>query len=54
MPDLSIIITSGEPAGVGPDIIAAIDPARFDARLVVIGRRLSSTAASRFRTGNSR
>ena len=37
MPDLSIIITSGEPAGVGPDIIAAIDPARFDARLVVIG-----------------
>ncbi|MFZ9039788.1 MAG: 4-hydroxythreonine-4-phosphate dehydrogenase PdxA, partial [Gammaproteobacteria bacterium] len=37
MPDVSIIITSGEPAGVGPDIIAAIDPARFDARLVVIG-----------------
>ncbi len=37
MPDVSIIITSGEPAGVGPDIIAAIDPARFDARLVIIG-----------------
>lgn len=37
MPDVSILITSGEPAGVGPDIIAAIDPARFEARLVVIG-----------------
>ncbi len=34
-----IIITSGEPAGIGPDIIASIDPGRFDARLVVIGDR---------------
>lgn len=32
-----IIITSGEPAGIGPDIIASIDPASFDARLVIIG-----------------
>jgi len=37
MPDTRIIITSGEPAGIGPDIIAGIDPANFDARLVVIG-----------------
>ncbi|MDH3761986.1 MAG: 4-hydroxythreonine-4-phosphate dehydrogenase PdxA [Gammaproteobacteria bacterium] len=39
MPEAGIIITSGEPAGIGPDIIAAIDPPRFDARLVVIGDR---------------
>ena len=32
-----IVITAGEPAGIGPDIIAAIDPQAFDARLVVIG-----------------
>jgi 4-hydroxy-L-threonine phosphate dehydrogenase PdxA len=37
MPDTRIIITSGEPAGIGPDIIAAIDPRAFAARLVVIG-----------------
>ena len=37
MPDTRIIITSGEPAGIGPDIIAAIDPLAFAARLVVIG-----------------
>ncbi len=37
MPDL--IITSGEPAGIGPDIVASIDPTRFDARLIVIGDR---------------
>ena len=47
MPDVSIIITSGEPAGIGPDIIAAIDPSRFDARLVVIGdRQLLATRAN--------
>jgi 4-hydroxythreonine-4-phosphate dehydrogenase len=34
-----IIISSGEPAGIGPDIIASIDPGKFDARLVVIGDR---------------
>lgn len=39
MPDVGIIVTSGEPAGIGPDIIAAIEPANFDARLVVIGDR---------------
>lgn len=37
MPDLRIVITTGEPAGIGPDIIAAIDPQAFDAQLVVIG-----------------
>ncbi len=37
MPDVQIIITAGEPAGIGPDIIAAIDAQAFDARLVVIG-----------------
>jgi len=39
MPEARIIITSGEPAGIGPDIIAGIDPSRHDARLVVIGDR---------------
>ncbi len=33
----NIVITSGEPAGIGPDIIAAVETSRFDARLVVIG-----------------
>ncbi len=37
MPEARIVITSGEPAGIGPDIIARIDPGDFDARLVVIG-----------------
>jgi 4-hydroxythreonine-4-phosphate dehydrogenase len=37
MHEPEIIITSGEPAGIGPDIIAGVDPARFEARLVVIG-----------------
>jgi len=37
MPEARIVITSGEPAGIGPDIIARIDPAIFEARLVVIG-----------------
>lgn len=32
-----IAITSGEPAGIGPDIIAQIDTSNFAARLVVIG-----------------
>ena len=39
MPEPRIIITSGEPAGIGPDIIASIDPARFPAELTVIGDR---------------
>lgn len=39
MPETGIVITSGEPAGIGPDIIAAIEPARFDARLVIVGDR---------------
>jgi len=37
MPDIRIVITAGEPAGIGADIIAAIDPQHFDAQLVVIG-----------------
>jgi 4-hydroxythreonine-4-phosphate dehydrogenase len=32
-----IAITSGEPAGIGPDIIAQIKAHTFDARLVIIG-----------------
>ena len=34
-----IAITSGEPAGIGPDIIVGLNPGRFNARLVVIGDR---------------
>jgi len=37
MPDIRIAITAGEPAGIGPDIVAAIDPRAFAARLAVIG-----------------
>lgn len=36
---LTIAITSGEPAGIGPDLIAFLAPPRFSARLVVIGSR---------------
>ena len=48
MPEPRIIITAGEPAGIGADIIASIDPARFDANLTVIGDRdmLQSRAAA--------
>jgi len=38
-PRSCIAITSGEPAGIGPDIIASIDPNTFTARLIVIGDR---------------
>ena len=37
MHEARVIITSGEPAGIGPDIIAKINPGDFKARLVVIG-----------------
>ena len=37
MPEPRIVITSGEPAGIGPDIVAQLDPSTFDARLIVIG-----------------
>jgi 4-hydroxythreonine-4-phosphate dehydrogenase len=37
--DPCIAITSGEPAGIGPEIIASIDTEQFAARLVVIGDR---------------
>jgi 4-hydroxythreonine-4-phosphate dehydrogenase len=48
MPEPRIIITTGEPAGIGPDIIASIDPSRFSAGLTVIGDRnmLQSRAAA--------
>lgn len=34
-----IAITSGEPAGIGPDIIARIESSHYDARLVIVGDR---------------
>jgi len=34
-----IAITSGEPAGIGPDLIASIDTSTFAVRLIVIGDR---------------
>ena len=48
MPETRIIVTSGEPAGIGPDIIAALDPSRFEARLVIAGDRdlLAARAAA--------
>ena len=39
MPSPCLAITSGEPAGIGPDIIASIDASAFAARLVIIGDR---------------
>jgi 4-hydroxythreonine-4-phosphate dehydrogenase len=43
MPDAQgqpiVAITSGEPAGIGPDIIAHIDANQFSARLVILGDR---------------
>lgn len=33
----TIAITSGEPAGIGPELIAAINPSDFAAHLVIIG-----------------
>jgi len=55
MPDIRIAITAGEPAGIGPDIVAAIDPRAFAAQLVVIGnldllraRAAAQGAATRF------
>jgi 4-hydroxythreonine-4-phosphate dehydrogenase len=48
MPEPRLIITAGEPAGIGPDIIARIDPESFEAKLVVIGdlEMLRSRAAA--------
>jgi 4-hydroxythreonine-4-phosphate dehydrogenase len=34
-----IAITSGEPAGIGPELMARIDPGAFNARLVIVGDR---------------
>lgn len=36
-PKPCIAITSGEPAGIGADIVSQLKPADFDARLIVIG-----------------
>ena len=38
-PKPRIAITSGEPAGIGPDILASLKPENFEARLVIIGDR---------------
>ena len=38
-PSFKIAITSGEPAGIGPDIISGIDAGTFAARLVILGDR---------------
>lgn len=32
-----LIITSGEPAGIGPDLIALLNPTHFNARLIIVG-----------------
>jgi len=32
-----LIITSGEPAGIGPDLIATLNAENFDARLIIVG-----------------
>ena len=34
-----LVITSGEPAGIGPDLIALLKPKQFDARLIIVGDR---------------
>ncbi len=42
-----IAITSGEPAGIGPDLCLALAARRFDARLIVLGdRRLLESRAA--------
>ncbi len=48
MPEPCLVITAGEPAGIGPDIVASLDPQAFDARLVIAGNRalLESRAAA--------
>ena len=38
-PSFRIAVTSGEPAGIGPDIISGIDANSFAARLVILGDR---------------
>ena len=37
MPEPRIALTSGEPAGIGPDIVMQLTPSSFDARLIVFG-----------------
>jgi len=37
MSSAKLVITSGEPAGIGPDLIALLNPKQFNARLIIIG-----------------
>jgi len=37
MPLVKLVITSGEPAGIGPDLIALLTPKQFNARLIIVG-----------------
>ncbi len=39
MPLPKLIITSGEPAGIGPDLIALLKPEQFKARIIIVGDR---------------
>lgn len=39
MPEPRIVVSPGEPAGIGPDIVAQIDPSQFNAQLTIIGDR---------------
>ncbi|WP_269531755.1 4-hydroxythreonine-4-phosphate dehydrogenase PdxA [Chitinimonas sp. BJYL2] len=48
-----IAITTGEPAGIGPELCAALDPSLFDARLVLIGDRTLLHARARLAGGKS-
>lgn len=37
MEQVKVIITSGEPAGIGPDLMVLLKPIEFDARLIIVG-----------------
>lgn len=45
----TIALTSGEPAGIGPDLIALLAAEKFDARIVVIGSRTVLEARAQLR-----
>ena len=42
-----IVITSGEPAGIGPDIALALAQHHFNARIVILGDRDLITARAK-------
>src|SRR5438477_214412 len=48
-----IAVTSGEPAGIGPDVCLALARNRFAARIVVLGDRGSWRACSRWVWGDA-